>query len=131
VTINSGKDGAKNIQSQRELDILLKKWEPVYRLFADDIFLHPFSLPRLILKGWQHLPKLRGTVAPEISHLFSDEAVRAAISGLLLYAGVPPQKTPVQSILGLVGMLTDGYSIGIIQPGQCVQPCHQHPANDG
>ena len=70
---------------------MLKKWEPVFRLFADDILLHPFSLSRLMAKGWRQLPKLRGSVASEINHLFSDEAVRAAMSGVLLFAGEPPR----------------------------------------
>ncbi len=109
VTVSGQKGDAKHIQLQRELDSMLKKWEPVYRLFADDILLHPLSLSRLIAKGWRHLPKLRGTVAAEITRLFSDEAVRAAMSGVLLFAGTPPQKTPVQAILGLVAMLTEGF----------------------
>ena len=109
VTINGSKAGAKNAQLQKELDRMLKKWGPVFRLFADDILLHPLSLSRLVAKGWRHLPKLRGSVASEIKHLFSDEAVRAAMSGVLLFAGTPPQKTPVQSLLGLVAMLTEGF----------------------
>jgi phytoene desaturase len=109
VTINGRKGDAKNIQLHRELEKLLKKWEPVCRLFADDILRHPFSLSRFIAKGWRHLPKLRGSVASEINNLFSDEAVRAAMSGVLLFAGKPPQKTPVISILGLVAMLTEGF----------------------
>lgn len=109
VTIKGSNGEARNVQLQRELNNMLKKWEPVFRLFADDIFLHPFSLSRLIAKGWRQLPKLHGSVASEIKHLFSDEAVRAAMSGVTLFAGVPPQKMPVQSILGLVAMLTDGF----------------------
>jgi phytoene desaturase len=96
-------------QLQKELDRLLKKWSPVRRLFAEDILLHPLALSRVIVKGWRHLPKLRGTVASELDHLFSDDAVRAAMSGVTLYAGVPPQKMPVQSILGLVAMLVEGF----------------------
>ena len=100
---------ANKDQLQKELDRMLKKWEPVYRLFADDILLHPLSLWRLVAKGWRHLPKLRGSVASEINRLFSDEAVRAAMSGTTLYAGKPPQQMPVQSILGLVTMLIEGF----------------------
>jgi len=103
------KGGTGEARLQRELNNLLKKWEPVYRLFADDIFLHPFSMPHMLAKGWRQLPKLRGSVASEIDHLFSDKAVRAAMSGVTLFAGVPPQKMPVQFILGLVSMLTDGF----------------------
>ncbi|MBI5057765.1 MAG: NAD(P)/FAD-dependent oxidoreductase [Nitrospirae bacterium] len=103
------KGGAKEGQLQKELDSMLKKWEPVRRLFADDILRHPFSLSRFIVKGWRHLPKFRGSVASEICNLFSDEAVRSAMSGVMLFSGMPPQKTPVLSILGLVAMLTEGF----------------------
>ncbi|MBI1811950.1 MAG: NAD(P)-binding protein [Nitrospirae bacterium] len=54
------KGEAKEGQLQKELDSMLKKWEPVRRLFADDILRHPFSWSRLIVKGWRHLPKFRG-----------------------------------------------------------------------
>lgn len=109
VTIKGSNGEARTTQLQRELNNMLKKWEPVFHLFADDILLHPFSLSRLMAKGWRQLPKLRGSVVSEINHVFSDEAVRAAMSGVLLFAGEPPQKTPVQSILGLVAMLTEGF----------------------
>ena len=35
--------------------------------------------------------------------------MRAALAGITLYAGKLPQKMPVQSILGLVAMLTEGF----------------------
>jgi phytoene desaturase len=111
IHVTGKNERARTAQLQDELDGLLKKWLPVYRLFADDILLHPLSLPRLISRGWRQLPKLRGTVASEINKLFSDEAVRAAMSGVLLYSGMPPQLAPVQSILGLVAMLTDGFHL--------------------
>jgi phytoene desaturase len=80
VTIKGSNAKTREIQLQKELDNVLKKWEPVFRLFADDILLHPFSLSRMLAKGWRQLPKLRGSVASEINYLFSDEAVRAAMS---------------------------------------------------
>lgn len=125
------KGDAKKDQLQRELDNMLKKWEPVFRLFADDILLHPFSLSRLIAKGWRHLPKLRGSVASEINNLFSDEAVRAAMSGVLLFAGEPPQKTPVQSILGLVAMLTEGFYLPEGGMGKIPKALSQALKNNG
>ncbi|MBI5099540.1 MAG: NAD(P)/FAD-dependent oxidoreductase [Nitrospirae bacterium] len=103
------KGGANEGQLKKELDSMLKKWEPVRRLFADDILRHPFSWSQLIAKGWRHLPKFRGSVASEINNLFSDGAVRSAMSGVMLFSGMPPQKTPVLSILGLVAMLTEGF----------------------
>lgn len=103
----------RNGPLQKELDLLLQKWEPVFRLFAEDILLHPFSMARLTAKSWRHLAKFRGTVAGEINRLFSDEAVRAAMAGILLYTGKPPQTTPVTSILGLVAMLCEGFYLPV------------------
>ncbi len=116
VTMRNGSDliienqlgNTNDTNSQQDLQQLMQRWEPVLRLFEDDIMLHPLSLTRAVMKGWRHLPKLRGTVASELKSLVRDESVRAAISGALLFAGVPPEKLPVFSILGLVSMLKDG-----------------------
>ncbi len=111
LTVKKDKGGVNRIKLQKELSNMLKKWKPVLHLFADDIIIHPFSLSRFLVKGWRHLYKFRGTVASEINKLFSDEAVRAAMSGVLLYTGLPPQKTPVLQILGLIAMLSDGFYV--------------------
>jgi len=131
VTINGSKGGTKYIQLQKELDYMLKKWEPFFRLFADDLLLHPFSPSRLIAKGWRHLPKLRGSVATELNHLFSDEAVRAAMSGALLFSGIPPQKMPVQSIFGLVAMFTEGFYLPEGGMGKIPEALSQSLINNG
>lgn len=105
------KNQSRNINKtklQQDLHRMMQRWEPVFRLFEDDLMLHPLSLVRIVLKGWRHLPKLRGTVASELKSLIGDESVRAAASGTLLFAGIPPEKLPVFSILGLVSMLKDG-----------------------
>jgi phytoene desaturase len=94
---------------QEELQYFLKKWDPVLRFFADDILLNPLSLPLFIAKGWRHLHMLRGTVASQLNRSFSSEAARAALSGALLYNGVPPDKLPAISLLGLAALLRDGY----------------------
>lgn len=94
---------------KREINRLLKKWEPVLRLFENDIMVRPFSFSRLAAKGWRHLPKFRGTVASELGKMISDDRIRASMAGTLLFSGVPPQKTPVTAILGLAAMLVEGY----------------------
>lgn len=127
----SDKGDARNAQLQNELKHMLKKWNPVLRLFADDILLHPFSVSHLITKGWRQLPKLHGTVASEINRLFSDEAVRAAMSGILLFTGNPPQQTPVLSILGLVAMLTEGFYLPEGGMGQIPEALSQAMKNTG
>ena len=109
VTIKGNNARTRNVQLQRELTHMLNKWEPVFHLFADDILLHPFSLSRMLARGWRQIPKLQGSVAAEIKDLFSDEAVRAAMSGVTLFAGRPPQNMPVRSLLGLVAMLIEGF----------------------
>ncbi len=108
VNKNGGKLDTARLQS--EVDNMRKKWEPVLRLYEDDIFTHPFSLSRVIPKILPHFHKLHGTVASEIARLFSDKALRAAMAGALLYiTGTPPQKTPVQMILAPVALLTEGF----------------------
>ena len=109
VTVDKRVGDADTVRLQRELKDMRKKWEPVLRLFEDDIFTHPFSLSRLIPKVLPHLHKLHGTVTSEIRTLFSDEAVRAAMAGALLFTGLRPQKTPVISILGLIAILSEGF----------------------
>ncbi len=109
VTVNKRVGEVNTVRLQREIDNMQKKWEPVLRLCEDDIFTHPFLLSRMIPKVLPHLHKLYGTVASEISNLFSDKAVRAAMAGALWFTGTPPQKTPTLLILGLVGILSEGY----------------------
>jgi phytoene desaturase len=107
--VNKKVGKAETVRLQRELRNMRNKWEPVLRIFEDDLFTHPFSLSRLIPKLWPHLHKLHGTVASEIRALFSDEAVCAAMAGAMLFTGLPPQKTPVVLILGLVAILSGGF----------------------
>lgn len=131
VTVNGRNGDSRNAHLQRELDVTLKKWRPVLSLFAEDLLLHPLSLSRLVAKGWRQLPKLRGSVAAELRHLFSDEAVRAAMSGVMLFAGTPPQETPVQSILGLVAMLTEGFYLPEGGMGRIPEALSQALKNNG
>jgi phytoene dehydrogenase-like protein len=109
VTIHKSKRAVNPLELRQELNRLLRKWEPVLHLFADDLLRHPFSWSRLLVAGWRHLPKLRGTVASELNQFLSDEALRAAMSGVLLFTGLPPQQTPVVSILGLIALLSEGF----------------------
>lgn len=109
LTVTRPNGEVNRIKLKKELAGMLKRWEPVLRLFADDIMLRPFSLSRLLAKGWSHLHKFRGTVASEITRHFSDEAVRAAMAGGLLYTGAPADKTPAPSMLGLAALLTEGF----------------------
>lgn len=102
---------AATAKARKELRGFLKKWDPLLHLFADDILVHPLSLPRLIAKSWRHLHLLRGTAASHLNDSFSNEAIRAAMSGTLLYTGVPPDKVPAASLLGLAAMFRQGYFI--------------------
>lgn len=95
----------------KELDGMMKRWEPALRLLTEDILAHPLSFSRILTKGWRHLPKFGGTVADELKRLFSDDAVRAAMAGVLLYTGLPPEKQPAISVLGLVTLFSDGFHL--------------------
>jgi len=131
VTVKKNNGDVNRIKLQKQLSSMLKKWEPVLHLFADDIMLHPFSFSRLMVKGWRHLHKFRGTVASEINKLFSDEAGRSAMSGVLLYTGLPPQKTPVLQILGLIAMLRDGFYVPEGGMGKIPEALSQSLKNNG
>jgi phytoene dehydrogenase-like protein len=98
-------------QAREELQAFLKQWDPLLDLFADDILVHPLSLPRIVAKGWRHLHLLRGTAAAYLKNNFSNEAVRAALSGTLLYTGMPPDKIPAASLVSLAAMFRQGYYI--------------------
>jgi phytoene desaturase len=109
ITLHKQGQPVDNIRIQKELKLVLEKWKPVLDLFQNDILLHPFSIGRMLRKGWKHFPKLRGNVASELRALFSNEAVQAALSGTLLFSGSPPEKTPIISLLGVIALLTEGF----------------------
>jgi phytoene desaturase len=109
ISIASGRGAVATAKLQEELQYFLKKWDPVLRFFSDDILVHPLSLSRFFAKGWRHLHLLRGTVASQLNRCFSSEVARAAMAGALLYTGVPPDKMPAISLLGLVAMFRYGY----------------------
>lgn len=104
-------NGVATVKAQEELQCFLKQWDPLLHLFAGDILVHPLSLPRFIAKGWRHLHLFRGTAASYLNNNFSNKAVRAAMSGTLLYTGIPPDKVPAASLLSLAAMFRQGYFI--------------------
>jgi phytoene dehydrogenase-like protein len=107
----SAQGAAAASRLQGEVEDFLKAWGPTLRFFTDDIMVHPLSLPHLLIGGWRHLAKLRGTAASHLNSCFSSDAARAAFGGAMLYAGAPADKQPAASLLGLVSMLQDGYFI--------------------
>jgi phytoene desaturase len=109
VTVKKDQEFFDQAQLRIELQRLMDKWGPVLQFVVGDILPHPFSLRRLILKGWRQLPKLHGSVASELMATFSDEAVRAALSGILLYSGLPPEKNSAMGLLGLIALLAEGF----------------------
>lgn len=98
---------------QREVDDFLDKWAPTLRFFTDDVLIRPLSLGRMLIKGWRHLARLRGSAASQLCGSFSNETVQAALGGALLYAGAPPDRQPCAAVLGLVSMLRDGYFLPV------------------
>jgi phytoene desaturase len=51
VTIHKSKRAVNPLELRQELNRLLRKWEPVLHLFADDLLRHPFSWSRLLVAG--------------------------------------------------------------------------------
>jgi phytoene dehydrogenase-like protein len=111
ISVEGDSGTAIELKAREELQRFLKTWDPLLHLFADDILVHPFSLSRFLAKGWRHLHLLRGTAASSLQKSFSNEAVRAAMSGALLYAGLPPARMPAASLFGLAAMFREGYFI--------------------
>lgn len=94
---------------QHELRRMVDKWRPVLSFVSEELVLRPFSSWRMLHKGWHHLHKLHGTAASEFNRLFSDHAVRSALSGALLYNGMPAHRMLVSAILGLVAEMIEGF----------------------
>ncbi|MCK6568519.1 MAG: NAD(P)/FAD-dependent oxidoreductase [Chloroflexi bacterium] len=111
VTVEKKNGTVNEAALKKELNDMMKRWEPALRLLTEDILVNPLSFSRILAKGWRHLPKFGGTVADELKRLFSDDSVRAAMSGVLLYTGLPPEKQPAISVLGLVTLFSDGFHL--------------------
>lgn len=111
VVLDGERSSERNVQLAFDVDALKSKWLPTLRLFAQELLPQPFSLLRTLIKGWRHLPKLRGTLAAELEQQFKDPAARAAMAGILMYTGLPPERLPVAQIVGLVALLDDGFFV--------------------
>jgi len=111
ISLEGNRGTAAVDRTRKELSAVLEQWEPLVHLLAEDILVHPFSFVRFTVKGWRYLHLLRGTVAAHLNKNFSDEAVRAAMSGALLFTGIPPDKAPAAALLSLAAMFLQGYFI--------------------
>lgn len=111
VTVEKRQGRVNEAVLKQELNAMMARWAPALRLLTEDILVHPLSFQRILAKGWRQLPKFSGTVADELKRLFSDDSVRAAMSGVLLYTGLPPEKQPAISVLGLVTLFSDGFHL--------------------
>jgi phytoene desaturase len=109
VTVEGRRVDAARVHA--DLRGLVSRWEPVLRWVTEEVATYPFSPWRVLRRGWRHLPKLRGTVAAELRRHVADDAVRAALSGVLLYAGVPPEEMPASALVGLVAMMGEGFHL--------------------
>ncbi len=111
VTVDKPSGRVNEAVLEGELDHMMNRWRPALRLLTEDLLIHPLSFTRVFRKGWRYLPQFHGTVADELNRLFSDESVRAAMSGVLLYTGLPPQRQPAMAVLGLVTLFSDGFHL--------------------
>lgn len=104
-----GKNGeARTATLQDEIERCVNRWNPLLKIFANDLLTQPMSLSRVLIKAWRHLPKLHGSLATELRRSFSDPQARAALAAVTLYTGLPAERTPIFLIIGLVSMLQDG-----------------------
>ena len=88
---------------------LVARWSPIMATFVADLAARPYSLLRTLSHTWRYLPRLRGTVASELARQVPDRAARSALAGLLLYSGLPPERTPVFQMVGLACLFADGF----------------------
>lgn len=109
VTVEKRQGTVNEAVLRQELNAMMQRWAPVLHLLTEDILVHPLSFGRVLARGWRHLPKFGGTVADELQRLFSDDSVRAAMAGVLLYTGLPPARQPAMAVLGLVTLFSDGF----------------------
>lgn len=110
VSLEGGAQAATDV-ARGELRDFLAKWDPLLRLFADEILVHPLSLSRFVARGWRYLHLLRGTAASHLNSSFSNESIRAAMSGMLLFAGMPPDRMPAASLLSLAAAFRQGHFV--------------------
>jgi phytoene dehydrogenase-like protein len=109
VTVHSSRGHAQAADLEQQLAALLARWRPVMDLLSNELVTQPFSAWRLLSKGWRQLPKLRGTVASQLETHIADPALRAALSAVTLYTGLPPERTPAIQLVGLAAMLADRF----------------------
>lgn len=106
--VRVARPGAAPAWLDGEVARFLARWRPTLRLFAEDLLLRPLSLPRLLWRGWAHLPRLRGTAGAELRRCFQDADARAALAGMLLFNGLPADELPVFSVMLLASLLEEG-----------------------
>jgi phytoene desaturase len=97
------------VAAEADLERLAARWRPVMRLFFGDLMLQPLSARRMVTHGWRYVPRLRGTVGAELRRAIRDEAVQAALGGLVLYAGLASDALPIPSVMGIVALLDEGF----------------------
>ena len=115
VTIKDGGEVLFEKEKQAEagarsgISSLLGRWEDVYQILQEELFLKSFSAGRFASRMAKHLPKFGGTVLNELGRLIKNENLRAALLGLLSYSGESPEKLPNATVVAIVSALKDGY----------------------
>ena len=92
-----------------ELARLYETWRPLYRRLIREVLPHDLSLARVLTRLWRYLPQMAGSVAGVLEKGFSDPEARAALGAVTLYTGLAPQNTPAAQIIGLLGLLDEGF----------------------
>lgn len=109
IKVLDAQSNTQNTKMVAEINAMMDKWLPTLNFLTQELIPYPLSLYRLLFKGWRHLPKMKGTIAMELKKLFSEPAARATLSGILLYTGLTPEKTPITQILALAALFDEGF----------------------
>nr|WP_255682194.1 NAD(P)/FAD-dependent oxidoreductase [Luteimonas sp. BDR2-5] len=96
---------------QHGLARLRRQWGPVYRTLVEDVLPHEPTLWRALLRLGRYLPRMRGHVDSLIEDCFPDPGVQAAVSAVLLYSGIAPERLPATQIIGLMALLEEGFHL--------------------
>ncbi|HEY3353808.1 MAG TPA: NAD(P)/FAD-dependent oxidoreductase [Polyangia bacterium] len=99
--------------SEPEVAAFLARWRPVLRLLTGELLLRPFSVWRALTRGGLQLLKLRGTAGAELRRSFTDEAVRSALAGTLLFAGAAADHLPASAVVALAALLDEGFFLPV------------------
>ncbi len=110
--VEGGPDPAgRTAQLRRGLAALQQQWHPLYRQLIGQVLVQEPSLPRTLAALWRYLPLLSGKADRLIARHFPDPGLQAAVASTLLFTGQAPAQLPSTQIVGLLGLLEEGFHL--------------------